>query len=341
MIQPRCAIPPGTPVLVTGATGFAGSLLTRKLSGAGLDVRALARSTSNLAPLQDLPIRWFRGEVFDESTVAAAAAGAQYIFHTAAAYRQAKYADEMYFKAHVVSTRLLAAAAWRNPDFKRFIHVSTVGVHGHIANPPAAETYPFHPGDIYQQTKADAEVWLRDFAAQNGLPFTVIRPAAIYGPGDTRLLKFFRMAAKRYLWLLGGSRGLYHLIHVEDLTDALILAATHPQALNEVFICGNPECVSLEQMAGVVAAELGNRFKIVRLPPAPFFLAADLCEAVCRRMGIEPPIHRRRLAFFTKDRCFNTGKIRERLGFQPRYSNEQGLVETTRWYCAQGWLKKK
>lgn len=336
-----CLIPPGAKVLVTGATGFTGSMLTRKLVNAGAEVHAIARETSDLKRFGDLKINWHRGQVYDPAVAAGAATDVQYVFHLAAAYREAKYGDEMYENVHVTSTRLLANAVLKNKNFKRFVHVSTVGVHGHISNPPADENYPFSPGDIYQATKAEAELWLRQFAGENKLPFTVIRPAAIYGPGDTRLLKFFRMASHRFLVLLGTKRGLYHLVHVDDLTNVIMLAAAHPAALNEVFICGNPECMTLEQIAAVVADELGNHFTVVRLPAAPFFIVADLCEKVCRKIGIEPPIHRRRLAFFTKDRSFDTAKLREKLGYTMRYANEKGLIETTRWYCAHGLLRAK
>ncbi|MBI2440819.1 MAG: NAD(P)-dependent oxidoreductase [Lentisphaerae bacterium] len=339
--QPPCAIPAGTRVLVTGATGFTGAVLAAKLVHASLEVHAIARVSSNREALRDLPIHWHQGDVFDETVVAEAAQGADYIFHVAAAYREARYADEIYWKVHVQSTQLLARAALRNPAFKRFVHVSTVGVHGHIANPPADELYPLKPDDIYQRTKAEAELWLRDFAGQNSLPFTVIRPAAIYGPGDRRLLKFFRMAARPVLFMLGCGKYLYHLVHVDDLANIMILAAAHPQARNEIFICGNPEAVTLPQMAQIVAAELGNRFRLVRLPALPFFLAADACEWFCRKLGVEPPIHRRRLAFFTKDRSFNTRKLREKLGYQMRYSSEEGLIQTARWYCEQGWLNRR
>ena len=339
--QLPCEIPADTRVLVTGATGFTGALLARKLVRAGLEVHAIARASSNLEALRDLPIHWHRGNVFDEAVVAEATQGVEYIFHVAAAYREARHADAMYAQVHVRSTQLLAKAALKNPAFKRFVHVSTVGVHGHIANPPADELYSMCPGDIYQKTKADAELWLRDFAQKKPLPYTVIRPAAIYGPGDKRLLKFFRMASCRILFLLGRGQCLYHLIHVDDLTNIMILAATHPAARDEIFICGNPDCVTLDQMARIVAGELGNRFRIVRLPAFPFFLAADVCEWVCRKLGVEPPIHRRRLAFFTKDRSFNTRKLQEKLGYQTRYSNEAGLIQTTRWYCERGWLKRR
>jgi dihydroflavonol-4-reductase len=331
----------GSKVLVTGATGFTGSVLIRKLAEAGAEVRAIARSSSKVEALASLQIQWFRGEVYDEEIIRKAVDGVDYIFHVAAAYREAKISDDIYEKVHVQSTKLLAEAAVRNPAFKRLVHVSTVGVHGHIENPPADESYPFHPGDIYQKTKAEAELWLRDFAAKSGLKYAVIRPAAIYGDGDRRLLKVFKMATWPVYPLLGRGKCLYHLIHVEDLARMMMLAAVHPAAENEVFICGNPEAVTLESMGRTIAETLGYSFHPVRIPAWPFFLAADVCEKICRPLGIEPPIYRRRVAFFTKDRSFDTRKVREKLGYEYLYTNESGLEKTAHDYVARGWLKSR
>jgi nucleoside-diphosphate-sugar epimerase len=330
----------GQSVLVTGAAGFTGSVLVRKLCERGARVRAIARSSSNRESLLGLPIEWHVGDVFDPAVVEQAAAGVEYVFHLAAAYRQAGLTDDVYHRVHVESTRRLAEAALKTPGFKRFVHVSTVGVHGHIERPPADENYPFGPGDMYQDTKAEAELWIREFARKHGLPLTVIRPAAIYGPGDRRLLKVFKMAAWPVCLLPGRSRGpLYHLIHVDDLTEVLMLAAAHPGALGEVFICGDPAAASLAGILEIIGAEYGRKVWTLRIPAWPLFLAADLCEAVCRPFGIAPPIYRRRVAFFTKDRSFNTAKLRERLGYACRRSTEQGLRETARWYLDQGWVK--
>jgi dihydroflavonol-4-reductase len=333
------AIPAGTRVLITGATGFTGAVLARKLCERGARVRAVARASSNTDALAGLPIEWVRGDVFDAAVVTTAASGVEYIFHVAAAYRQSGLSDEVYRKVHVESTRLLAEAASQNPDFKRFVHVSTVGVHGHIETPPADETCRFAPGDIYQKTKAEAELWLREYAAQQRLPFTVIRPSAIYGPGDRRLLKLFTMAAKPVFPVLGRSKGLYHLIHVDDLTEILQLAAVHPAAAGEVFIAGDPQALALADIVRVIGAEYGRQPRLIRLPAWPFFLVADLCEAVCRPLRIAPPIYRRRVAFFTKDRSFNTAKLRDRLHYACRRTTEQGLRATARWYLEQGWVK--
>jgi nucleoside-diphosphate-sugar epimerase len=325
-------------VLVTGATGFTGRVLVRQLCERGCRVRAIARASSNRAGLDHPNLEWATGEVYDSAIVAAAARDVHYVFHVAAAYREAKIADEVYERVHVTSTQLLADAVIHNVGFKRFIHVSTVGVLGHIEHPPADETAPYNPGDVYQRTKADAERWLLDYAPRAGLPFTIVRPAAIYGPGDRRLLKIFRFAKLPVAPLIGFTRGLYHLIHVEDLAAFMILAADHPRALGEIFICGNPEPTSIREIVATVARHLGREPRFLRLPAAPFFAAAAACETVCKPLGIEPPIYPRREAFFTKDRAFDTSKMRALTGFDYRYTNESGLKATADAYRAQGWL---
>jgi dihydroflavonol-4-reductase len=329
----------GSVVLVTGASGYTGSVLTKKLVGHGARVRAIARGSSDLSQFEGLPIEWIRGDVFDPNTVAQATCGVEYVFHVAAAYREAKITDETYALVHVESTKLLAHAVVGSQSLKRFVHVSTVGVHGHIDQPPADEEYRFNPGDVYQRTKAEAELWIREFASASGLPLAVVRPAAIYGPGDRRLLKVFKMALKPVFPLFGRGQGLYHLIHVEDLTDIFICAALHPRALGEVFIGGNQEPSRLQDIVRAIASELGNRWlTFIRFPAWPLFVAADLCEAVCRPWGVEPPIYRRRVAFFTKDRAFNTQKLSTLLGYRQKVSVEEGLRSTAKWYREQRWL---
>lgn len=332
-------LPKDAVALVTGATGFTGSVLVRKLCARGVRVRAIARLSSNLESLRDLPIEWIQGDVYDPAVVERAASGVDTIFHVAAAFRQGGLADAFYRKVHVESTQRLAEAALKNPNFKRFVHVSTVGVHGHVERPPADEEYPFSPGDVYQRTKAEAELWIRDFAAKRGLPLAVIRPAAIYGPGDRRLLKIFQMATWPIVPILGSAKGqLYHMIHVDDLTEIFLLAAVHPAAVGGVFIAGDPAAMALTDILRIIGAELGRTCRFVRVPAGPFFLLADVCEAVCRPLRIEPPIYRRRVAFFTKDRSFNTARLRDKLGYRYRRTTEAGLRETARWYLDHGWI---
>lgn len=326
-------------VLVTGATGYTGTVLVKKLLDIGVNVRAVARETSNITHLEKLPITWVRGEVFDEETIRSAMEEVHYVFHVAAAFRDPKSTEQDYRNVHLKSTQLIVDEALRNPGFKRLIHVSTMGVHGHIENPPGDETSEFSPGDGYQRTKAEAEIWLKDFANEKDFPYTIIRPCAIYGPGEKRLLKIYKMATKKLFPILGQGKCWYHLVHVEDLVNAMILAATEPRALGEAFIIGSSEAIQLEEMAAIIAREYNNKLRIVRPPIAPFFLLGDICEAICKPLKINPPIYRRRVAFYSKDRNFSTRKMREVLGYLPLYENEKGIVESAHWYRDNKWLE--
>lgn len=326
-------------VLITGGTGFTGTYLVKKLCESGAVVRVLARQASHRTQFEGLPVEWHIGEVYDQQVVERAMAGVNYVFHVAAAYREAKISDEIYSKVHVKSTQLLANEAIEQKDFKRFIHTSTVGVHGHIEHPPADEDYRFAPGDEYQNTKVEAEVWIREFAKANDMPLTVVRPAAIYGPGDRRLLKVFKLAKLPICPVLGlRSKGLYHLIHVEDLVSFMIAVATLDKAKGEVYICGNDQAVSIRDMIEIIGEHRSKPPIFIRLPATPFFLLGDLCELICKPFNIEPPIYRRRVAFFTKDRSFNTNKMQEHTNFEYKYSNQQGLEALCDWYQEQGWL---
>lgn len=329
----------GSTVLVTGGTGFTGTHLVRKLVAAGASVRGIARPSSRIPADLESAVTWVRGDVYDPPVVQAAIQDAQYVFHLAACYRDAGASDEEYGRVHVESTRLLAEAAARQPGFQRFVHTSTVGVHGHIEDPPADESAPFAPGDIYQRTKLEGELWIREFAERQGLPLVVIRPAAIMGPGDRRLLKLFKFASIGFFPLLDGHDTLYHLIHVEDLTRCMIVSATHPAAVGEVLICGNEHPTSVVPMLTQMGQLIGRKVRFVRVPGRPLFLVTDVVERVSGWVGIPPILYRRRLEFFTKDRAFDTRRMREVLDFEYRHTNESGIRDTAEGYMAAGWLK--
>lgn len=328
----------GSTVLVTGATGFTGGHLVRKLVDASADVHGIARPSSEIDDELYEAVTWHRGDVYDAEVVEDAMAGVDYVFHMATCYRDGGAPDREHRRVHVESTRLLAEAAQRQPEFERFVHVSTVGVHGHIEEPPADEDAPFNPGDIYQETKLEGELWIREYADKAGLPLAVLRPAAIMGPDDRRLLKLFRFARYGVFPLLDGHDPQYHLIHVDDLTDIMILAAHNPEAEGEVFICGNAEPSSAVAILSQVGELLDTRLRFVPVPARPVFLLADAVERIADLLDVEPILYRRRVAFFTKDRAFDTRKLQDVLGFEHRFDNEAAVRDTARGYIEAGWL---
>ncbi|MBA3759294.1 MAG: NAD-dependent epimerase/dehydratase family protein [Gemmatimonadales bacterium] len=322
------------PVLVTGATGFTGGYLVRSLVEDGHRVRVIVRSGSRTSGLPP-GVEVHEGDITDPAAVTRAVEGVGTIYHLAAAYREASHREDGYWRVNVGATRNLLDAA-SAAGIERFVHCSTVGVHGHIANPPADEQAPYSPGDAYQRTKCEAEMLALAYARDRGLSLTVARPTAIYGPGDTRLLKMFKMIAKGTFVMLGTRDINYHMVYVDDLVVGLRLLGTHPAAVGEVFILGGDRYYPLKTVAGMIAGLLGVRRPRIRLPATPFQLAGSLCEAICVPLGVEPPIYRRRVDFFTKSRAFTIAKAQRLLGYQPQVPLEEGLRRTLKWYLNNG-----
>ncbi|MBA3658656.1 MAG: NAD-dependent epimerase/dehydratase family protein [Gemmatimonadales bacterium] len=323
--------------LVTGATGFTGSRLVHALVADGQSVRVIARSAVRARDVLPGGVEIIEGDLTDPVTVSRAVHGAGVVYHLAAVYREAKHGKLTYSDVNVGATKLLLEAA-RAGKVTRFVHCSTVGVHGHIARPPADEQYPFGPGDVYQRSKYEGERLALSYAERYGVPVAVARPTAIYGPGDTRLLKLFRMVAKRRFLLLDGGRVFYHMVYVDDLVRGLRLLGSHPRAVGEVFILGGEEYRTLAELASMIAAELGVPAPWIKLPARPFQMLGSICERVCVPLGIEPPIHRRRVDFYTKSRAFTIEKAKRLLGYRPLVSLEEGIARTAEWYRINGYL---
>jgi nucleoside-diphosphate-sugar epimerase len=322
--------------LVTGATGFTGGHLARRLAAGGDTVRALVRDVAKATPT--LPgIELVAGDLTDRESLRRAVDSVDVVYNIAALYREASLPASAYraVNATAVASLIEAAAAAGVP---RVVHCSTVGVHGDIAQPPANEDAPLAPGDIYQETKLEGETLARDAAARTGVGVTIVRPTGIYGPGDRRLLKLFRGVARRRFVVLGSGRIWYHLTHVEDLADGFRLCAVSPQAAGRTYILSGPEVTTLNELVAITAEVAGVPGPRLRLPVWPFWAAGAVCEAICAPLGVEPPIYRRRVDFFTKSRAFDSTRARTEIGYAPHIGLRDGIGRTLAWYREHQWL---
>lgn len=321
-------------VLVTGATGFAGSHLTERLVSEGQDVRILVRPGSDVDRPKLVGAEVVRGDVTDEASVRRAVRGIKTVYHIAALFRAAKFPDSAYWATNYDGTINLVRASL-DEGVQRFVHCSTVGVHGHIENPPANESAPYHPSDVYQCSKCDGEQAVLRYHQELGFPVSVIRPAGIYGPGDTRWLKLFRAIAKRRFAMLGSGETYIHWVYVSDLVDLFRLAAHHPSAIGQVYIGGGERYVTLNELTGTIAKVLTVTAPKLHIPVKPVRAISGVCEDVCRRFGIEPPLYRRRVDFFVKDRAFDITKAKTQLGYSPKVDLFEGVTRTAKWYKEQ------
>ena len=320
--------------LVTGATGFTGKALCKRLVQEGHRVFAFVRPSSDIAELRQMGVVCLKVDIKSSEEVQKDFPEVDWVFHIAAAYRAEHVDQEEFSRVNVGATgNLLDAAKIRQVD--RFVHCSTVGVQGEIKEPPADETYRFNPGDHYQQSKLDGELLARRYF-EDGLRGVVIRPVGIYGPGDLRFLKLFRPISKNRFVMIGAGKVLYHMTYIDDLVEGFMLAATRDQALGEVFTIAGPNYTTLLELVNTIAEILGKRRSRLRIPFAPVYAASVVCDKVCRAIGVSPPIYPRRVEFFALDRAFSIEKARKLLGYDPQVPLRKGIEKTARWYQDTG-----
>jgi nucleoside-diphosphate-sugar epimerase len=325
---------------VTGASGFTGGYLCNALVEKGCTVKALVRASSNRERLKKLGIEFIEADLTDPDSLQGKIRDVDTVFHIAALYRQEGVSKNLFTKVNVEGTRTLLEESIK-AGVKRFVHCSTVGVQGEISHPPATENAPYKPGDHYQVSKLEGEKLALHYFQQGKIDGVVVRPVGIYGPGDTRFLKLFKHIDKGNFKMIGTGNVLYHLTYVEDLVQGIILAAETPAASGQIYTIGGDQYLPLSQLVDMIAQILGKPVSKFHIPLWPVYAAAFLCEILCRPLGIEPPLYRRRLDFFTKDRAFDISKAKKELNYEPKVPLKEGLTRTAQGYKEIGWLNSK
>jgi nucleoside-diphosphate-sugar epimerase len=324
-------------VAITGATGFLGSNLTDRLLAAGKTVAGLARTAEKAAALEGKGARVVIGDIADPDTLHELFTGMDAVVHLVSNFRTTAGPPEEYRRINVEGTKVALEVA-RKVGVKRFVHCSTIGVHGHVRSTPADESSPYNPGDLYQSTKLEAEQAVLAAVPESDIEIVVVRPCSIYGPGDLRMLKMFKMLQKQRFFLVGACQENFHAVYIDDLTEGFRLALDTPGISGEVFLIGGAGFLPLQDYLATASAAVGSPPPKLRFPYWLFFGGAMLCEALCAPFGIEPPLHRRRVRFFRNNRAFSIGKARERLGYAPQVSLEEGMARTVAWYRETGYL---
>jgi dihydroflavonol-4-reductase len=326
-------------VLVTGGTGFIGSAVVRKLLARDATVRVLARPTSKLLNLENLPVEIFRGDLLDPKSVAKAARGCQKIFHVGGDYRLWSPNPREMYATNVDGTRNVLAAA-RAVGVGKIIHTSSVGTivprtNGVLANeinaPPATPGYGH-----YHYSKWLAEQLAHD-AARDGLPVVIVNPSAAIGPGDARptptgraIIDFVRHKTPFYL-----DTGLC-LIDVDDVGEGHVLAAERGK-IGERYILGHRN-VTLYEFLSMIAACIGAPPPRIRLPRAVALAAAYCNEAYARFISHREPMAPLEGIRVARNKMFyDSSKAVRELGL-PQSSVEAAIERAIRWFRDHGYF---
>ena len=325
-------------VLVTGGTGFTGKALVRRLLEAGHQVVALDYKEGHRTDeLRQWGAEVVIGSVTDRDALRRCMKGVEVVHHLAAAFRELNVPQARYHEVNVVGTRnALEEACSRG--VRKFIYCSTCGVHGNVDHPPAGENAPIQPADYYQRTKYEAEPVVREFF-EKGMKTSILRPAAIYGPGDPgRFFLIFKRVATGTFPMFGSGRTFYHPLYIDNLVDSFLLAMEDGKGEGEAYLIADEEYVEIEDLVRRVARALGVSVKIPHYPVLPLVVAGHVFEKVCKPFKVTPPIFPRRVDWYRQNRAFNIDKARKDLGYRPGVALDEGLRRTAEWYRREGYL---
>ena len=333
-------------MLVTGATGFVGSHLTRLLAARGEPVRVLTRASTRAASgfdaLAGVPAERVTGDLRDAASLRAAVDGVDCVFHVAADYRLWAADPSEIYESNVQGTRKLLAAA-RAARVRKFVYTSTVAT---IAVPVAAGALPDESTRAslsqmighYKRSKFLAEQEALS-AAADGFPVVIVNPTAPVGPADWKPTP----TGKIILDFLNGKMPAYvdtglNVVPVEDVAQGHILAAERGRP-GERYILGGRN-MTLKEILEALAHLTGRPAPRVRLPHAVAFAAACADHVFSRALGREPQIPLDGVRMARHKMFVSTSKAAHELGFQAG-SPEAALERAVHWYEENGYVTRR
>jgi acetylornithine/succinyldiaminopimelate/putrescine aminotransferase/nucleoside-diphosphate-sugar epimerase len=323
--------------LVTGATGFIGGRLARRLVEEGHPVRCLVREGSDTTQLQDLEVELAVGDLTSAPTLARAVDGCDYVFHCGALVSDWATTHEI-TQTNVVGTRNLLEASV-GASVERFVHFSTTDIYGHPDARAVEETFTTSRfRNWYAQTKLGAEHEVRRVRSTSDLDVVVLRPATVYGPGSVDVVgEIARAIRNRNMVLVDGGRAIAGLCFVDNLLDAAVLAVRNDAAAGQAFNISDGLHVTWREFTDGLAEGLG--FSKVRWS-LPYWFASGVgfslehgYRALRRATGVSTPplLSRQAVQVLGRNQDFSNRSARELLGWAPRVEYAAGLEATVDW----------
>lgn len=325
-------------VLVTGASGFIGTVLTRRLRERGDEVRALVRPTSATATLKKLGVDLVPVGLLDVDRIRSALAGCELVYHLAGAVKALHPRD--FFPTNAEATRRVAEACAQVSSPPRLVYLSSIAAAGPSApGRPCREEDAPHPVSLYGESKLAGERAVRDLAGRLGA--SIVRPPIVYGPGDREFVPMLaRMARLGLVLTAGRDERRYSVLHVEDLCQGLLAVAergsrVEPGGSAGIYYLDDGAEHRWEDIGRAACAALGRRAVELRLPMF-FTVLAAARSAVAASLSRKPAmlsfdkLKEVRQATWT---C-SSERARREIGYEPRVPLETGMRQALSWFCS-------
>ena len=325
--------------LITGATGFIGPHLVKKLADEGHHCRCLVRNSSNTETLKKIGVECVEADITRADTLQGTAKNMDRVLHLATLGHMSNFTvTESMFTAINVKGALNVMKEALRSGVPRIVHCSTVAAMGICADVPATEQSDCRPHHPYGRSKLKAEQEIMTMVAEKKLPAVIVRFSMVYGPGDSRdIFKLTRLAKKGLFPKIGNRPKLTPLVHVDDAIQGLLLAAEKGNA-GQIYLLTNRESLPFDDIRKILQQALGVNRLPLYVPEAVALTMASLAEKVFPFVGKTPPIARKNIESTLADRVFSIDKAKTELGFDPKVDPIAGLKDTVKWYLDQGWL---
>ncbi len=312
----------GATVLVTGGSGYFGSILTGMARARGDRVRVFDLNP----PVPVAGVEYIAGDVRDRAAVTAACDGADVVLHNVAQVPLAQDRD-LFWSVNVTGTANVLLAA-RDRGVAKVVHTSSSAIYGIPDRNPVAEDTPARPLEAYGRAKLEAELLCRD-AADAGVDVTVVRPRTILGHGRLGIMAvlFEFVAEGAPVYVLGKGDNRYQFVHATDLADACLRAAGREKPA--VYNIGAGNFGTMRETLQALVDHAGTGSRVRSLPAAP----ARAAMRTLSRLGVAPfaPYH---WLLYAESLWFDTTRARTELGWEPRHSNASAVIESYEWFLA-------
>ena len=322
-------------VLITGANGFVGSRLCRRMIADGYHVIAGIRDGCDGTYLAPLDVEYRFGDITKPETLPEMVAGVDYIVHNAGVVKVTRQAR--FYEVNQIGTRNLLDAAMDVADLKKFVLISSAAGSG-PSQPdlPRTEDMPYEPITAYGRSKVAAEKEVLQMADK--INSVIIRPPAVYGPGDKEMYAFFNILNNRIKPYLGNLRRRLQLVHVDDLARGIVCALKASTGSGSIYFIAEKQSYSYAELVGILRRAVGRVALPIYIPGWLVKAIAWLSEKIMKMFWKVPMFTVEKANEILSNWEVSVDKAREELGFESQIDFAEGAQETTYWYREEGWL---